>query len=169
MAYIGWTGSTVTTGTVEQEERRIGRPPSGLPPKPNVNVILHDRLWAALGRYGDGSAVRGLERAVTEARAEAKGRRLGSAAQAELVRDVAAIAPAAELVRVVLPPPPAVPTVRRAKGAGRPARKNATCWRRHNLTLDHDVRAQLVLFGGGSFRSGVERVALLVGVGARRA
>ncbi len=151
----------------EGTKPRRGRRPSGLPHKPNVAVILHNRLWKALASYGDGSAVRGLERATAEACRMVRRRKSLIPVDADVVRDVGHLAPDAELVPVELPAP-ATPAPMVRNGPGRPAYRYPQQRARHNLSLHNDVRAQIVLFGGGNFTRGVERVSLMVGIEGRR-
>lgn len=147
----------------EARKPRMGRPPSGLPHKPNVNAQLHDRVWSALIEYGDGNASRGLECAVERVCELVQAQKLGSAPTAALNQAASEIAPRAHLVRAVLPAPPPV-AWKAPEGVGRPPRRDAKYRRRHNFTLYGVVRAQLVIFGDGSFASGVERSAHLLGL-----
>lgn len=146
----------------EPRKPLMGRPPSGVPHKPNVNAQLHDRVWNALVEYGDGNASRGLERAVERVCKLVQAQKLGSAPTAAVNQAASEIAPRARLIRAVLPPPPPVGW-KAPEGVGRPPRRDAEHRRRHNFTLYSVVRAQVVIFGGGSFASGVERIARLLG------
>jgi hypothetical protein len=89
-------------------------------------------------------------------------RELGSA-ERDVVRDAARIASTDGLLHIALPAPPPVPT-RQPDGPGKPPKRYASRWSRHNLSLYDNVRAQIALFGDGNFTSGVQRVALLVGI-----
>lgn len=144
-------------------KQRMGRPPSGVPHKPNVNAQIHDRVWNSLVDYGEGNASRGLERAVERVCELARGEGIGSAASAGVTQAAAEIAPRAHLLRTVLPAPPP-PEWKAPRGVGRPARREAKRYRRHNFTLYDGVRAQVFVFGDGSFTSGVARVAQLLGL-----
>ncbi len=165
--FPAYFGIVMNMSATESPAPRRGRRPSGVPHKPNVAVILHNRLWKALAAYGDGSAVRGLERATAEACSMVRRRKNLVAADADVIRDVGQMAPDAELVPVELPAPATAPPMVR-DGPGRPAYRYPQLRARHNLSLHNDVRAQIVLFGGGNFTRGVERVALLVGIDDRR-
>jgi hypothetical protein len=162
-----YSGTVMNMAATETPAPRRGRRPSGVPHKPNVAVILHNRLWKALGVYGDGSPVRGLERATAEACRRVYHRKDLDAADSDVVSEAACLAPGVELILVELPAPATAPAMVR-DGPGRPAYRYPQQRARHNLSLHNDVRAQILLFGGGNFTRGVERVALLLGIDGRR-
>src|SRR5665213_4242188 len=100
-----YLGTVMNMAATETPAPRRGRRPSGVPHKPNVAVILHNRLWKALDVYGDGSPVRGLERATAEACRLIYHRKDLDAADSDVVSEASRLAQGVERILEELPAP----------------------------------------------------------------